>query len=92
MFDWPQLLDELAESIDQRLAQGIITTEDTIRYYFLLRLGEHGIQPESTVLERPHARLPGKEIDLSVFFAQEKWDFEVKYHRPIPSGRNRPLT
>jgi hypothetical protein len=91
---WPRLLEDFGREVERRLAREIATTEDTIRYYFYLRLMAAGIQPEAMILERPHpdSRLRKKEIDLSVVSPEGVWDFEVKYHRPIPSGRNRPFT
>lgn len=46
------------------------------------------------ILERshPHHQLSQKEIDLSVTHPDGMLDFEIKYHRPVPSGRNRPFT
>jgi hypothetical protein len=91
---WLGVLTDIGQGIEQRLARGIPTTEDTVRYYFFLRLMRNGIQPESMILERPHPnpRFKQKEVDLSVICPGGMWDFEVKYHRPIPSGRNRPFT
>jgi hypothetical protein len=93
-FMWSSLLRELGEGLDNRIMREIPTTEDTVRYYFFLRLMEAGIQSESMILERPHPnpQLTQKEIDLSVIHPEGMWDFEVKYHRPIPSGHNRPFT
>jgi len=93
-YDWSDILKDLTRSLEERLERDIITTEDTVRYYFFLRLLEAGIQHDAMILERPHphARLQQKRIDLSVTWPGGMWDLEVKYHRPIPSGRNRPRT
>jgi len=84
----------MGQQLEHRLTQEIPTTEDTVRYYFFLELLQTGIQLESMILERPHPhpRFKQKEIDLSVIRPEGMWNFEVKYHRPIPSGRNRPFT
>ena len=89
---WPEVLNSFGARIDHRLSAGVVTTEDTIRYYFFLELLAAGLQPEQMVLERPHPHplLRGKEIDLSVIIPPS-WDLEVKYHRPNPGGRNLPL-
>ncbi len=94
MLDWSAILKNLANSIEQRLNRSIQTTEDTVRYYFFLELLGAGISPEQMVLERshPHPALRGKEIDLTIIRPDGFWDFELKYHRPIPSGHTRPLT
>ena len=93
-YDWSEILKDLSRSLEARLERDTITTEDTVRYYFFLRLVDAGIQPDAMILERPHphSRLQQKQIDLSVAWRGGTWDFEVKYHRPIPSGRNRPST
>lgn len=89
---WSWILNSYGPKIDHRLAAGVVTTEDKIRYYFFLELLAVGLQPEQMVLERPHPHPPlhGKEIDLSVLLSPT-WDFEVTYHRPNPGGRNLPL-
>jgi len=92
MLDWPHILTTLVQNIEQRLAQDIQTTEDTVRYYFFLHLITSGIEPQHMILERSHPEIEQKQIDLSVIRPEGVWDFEVKYHRPIPSGRNRPRT
>ena len=92
MLHWSQILKSLVSSITYRLDHDIQTTEDTVRYYFFLQLANSGISPEQMILERPHPAMQRKEIDLSVIQPDGIWDFEIKYHRPIPSGRNRPRT
>ncbi|MFC2031433.1 hypothetical protein ACFLWA_12000, partial [Chloroflexota bacterium] len=92
LLNWPEILAELVQSLDRRLGRNVLTTEDTVRYYFFLRLVEAGIKPGTMILERPHPRLERKQIDLTVVHPGGSWDFELKYHRPIPSGRNRPST
>ena len=94
MPDWPQILRNLVSSITYRLSHDIHTTEDTVRYYFFLQLVDSGVSPDQMILERPHPHpaMQQKEIDLSVIQPDGIWDFEIKYHRPIPSGRNRPRT
>ena len=92
MLDWPHILTTLVQNIEQRLAQDIQTTEDTVRYCFFLLLIASGIEPQHMILERSHPEIEQKQIDLSVIRPEGVWDFEVKYHRPIPSGRNRPRT
>lgn len=91
--DWPRLLTRLGEQLDGRLSRHIPTTEDTVRYLFFLELFDAGVTRDEVVLERPHpdARLKRKEIDLSLL-GMRSVDLEVKYHRPIPSGQNSPLT
>jgi len=44
------------------------------------------------ILGRSYPALERKVIDLSVATPEGLCDFEVKYHRPIPSERNRPFT
>jgi hypothetical protein len=90
---WPEILNSFGPKIDHRLVSGVVTTEDTVRYYFFEELLAAGLQPDQMVLERPHPypRLRGKEIDLSVLVSPT-WDLEVKCHRPIPGGSNLPLT
>jgi len=91
---WPQLLQRFGQEMERRLAQEMPTAEDTVRCAFYLELIAVGIRAEAMILERPHPhpQLQQKEIDLSVIRPGGMWDFEVKYHRPIHSGRNRPLT
>jgi hypothetical protein len=80
--------------LEKRLAEGIPTTEDTIRYYFFLELMSAGLSPDHMILERPHPhpQLRGKEIDLSTLGGGDRWDLDVRYHRRTPGGRNLPLT
>jgi len=92
MLDWPHILSTLVQNIEQRLSQDIQTTKDTVRYYFFLHLIASGIEPEQMILERSHPEMQQKQIDLSVIRPEGIWDFELKYHRPIPSGHNRPRT
>ena len=94
MLDWSSILRDLVEGVEWRLRREIPTTEDTVRYYFYLRLIKSGIKPGSMILERPHPhrQMEHKQIDLSVVQPDGIWDFEIKYHRPIPSGHNRPRT
>ena len=94
MSDWQHILADLVEGLADCIDHGIQTTEDTVRYYFLLQLIRSGITPEQMILERlhPNPALDGKEIVFSVVQPDGVWDFEVKYHRPIPSGRNRLRT
>jgi hypothetical protein len=88
-----ELLDEVfgkfVDYLQDRFSRQIYTTEDSIRYTFFHSLvGIGGISPSEIVLEHPHPRIPGAEIDA--FLPRENLVFEFKYDREIPSGRNLP--
>ena len=84
----------LAELLERRLKRGVFTTEDAVRYTFFIALVQAlSLQPEDIVLEHDHGAIARAKIDTWIpSFEGHAYGIEFKYDRPIPSGKNAPLT
>jgi len=88
-----QVFEDFGELLGERLANGINTTEDSVRYllfYSLTVLG--GIDPNGVVLEYPYSVLERAKLDTLVLprGADKGIAFEFKYHRKNESGKPKP--
>ena len=83
-----------AELLERRLKRGVFTTEDAVRYTFFIALVQAlSLQPEDIVLEHDHGAIARAKIDTWIpSFDGHAYGIEFKYDRPIPSGKNAPLT
>ena len=90
----PQLTYErFAEFLLRRIESKKHLTEDSVRYsFFLALLQTTGIQQHEIVLELPHPRFPGKEIDTYVAATDGRKElfFEFKFHRKTSSVSATP--
>ncbi len=88
------ILKSFSSLLQERFGNGIITTEDSIRYLFFHSVLQNGlVLPNQIVLEYPHTAIEKAEIDTYIDFGNNKIAlFEFKYDREIPSGRNLPKT
>lgn len=82
------------ELLERRLSLGIFTTEDAVRYTFFIALIQAlNLCPEDIVLEHNHGTIARARIDTWIpSFGGRAYGIEFKYDRPIPSGKNVPLT
>jgi len=84
--------EQFTSYLNERLNNGIYTTEDSVRYSFFasLMLSE-GVSPSEVIQEYPHNAIMKAEVDTFI----PQYDggeaiLEFKYHRAIPSGKNSP--
>lgn len=87
-------IDLFGELLERRLKLGVYTTEDAVRYTFFAALIQAlNLRPEDIVLEHDHGSIARAKVDTWIpFFGGRCYAIEFKYDRPIPSGRNAPLT
>ena len=80
------------EMLETRLAEGVFTTEDSVRYTFFAALLEAGsLRPEQVILEFPHPVVARAEVDTWIpDFGDESIALEFKYDRETPGGTNSP--
>lgn len=89
------IFDNFAKLLEERLRNGVFTTEDSVRYTFFLALLEAKYcKHTDIILELPHPSIPKAEVDLFIQAAESHpaTAFEFKYDRPIPSEKNAPRT
>lgn len=82
-----------AEFLQDRIASQQHLTEDSVRYSFFLAVTKTtSIQQHELVLELPHPRFPGKEIDTFIAASDGRPDlyFEFKFHRSSKSTSPKP--
>ncbi|HEQ99462.1 MAG TPA: hypothetical protein ENO22_09010 [candidate division Zixibacteria bacterium] len=86
------IYERFAELLKVRIEKGVFTTEDSVRYTFFAVLLDKGqFKPEDFVLELPHNRITGAEVDTFISdYEKQQIVIEFKYHRSIPSGKNSP--
>jgi hypothetical protein len=87
-------IDLFGELLERRFKLGVYTSEDAVRYTFFVALIQAlDLRPEDIVLEHDHGSIARAKIDAWVpSFGGRSYAIEFKYDRPIPSGRNAPLT
>lgn len=85
------VLPAFAEFLDRRLAKGVFTTEDSVRYTFFWALSQTlKLAPEEIILEHPHPRITRAEIDTYIpDLGGRAFAIEFKYDRENPAGRIR---
>jgi hypothetical protein len=82
---------KFAQLLDDRLAQHIHTTEDSVRYTFFYSLmQEFELSPSDFELEYPHSINTKLEIDARVVKLNSI--FELKYHNSPPKADHLPRT
>lgn len=87
-----EVLEEFSTLLGERLSK-TYTTEDSVRYtFFVALLKRTNIAPHEIILEYPHPKIPGAEVDTYIPSSSERKGLvlEYKYDRQIPSGRNAP--
>ena len=85
-------LETFTNLLDRRLARRVFTTEDSVRYTFFVALLEAlKLQPEDVVLEQPHPKIRGAQIDVFIpRLGERAFAIEFKYDRENPGGTNLP--
>jgi len=82
------VLTDFSKLLDNRLRQGIHTTEDSIRYMFFHAMTKNGANPIEIILEYP---FENKKIDL--YAPEQNLCAEFKYHRrPVNPNTKTPKT
>jgi hypothetical protein len=86
--------ERLGELLEVRLAKGVFTTEDSVRYTFFIALLEREhLKPEDIILEHRHPGITSALIDTWIPALDGVGvALEFKYDRDIPSGKNSPRT
>jgi hypothetical protein len=85
--------ERFAEYLNSRIETGQHLTEDSVRYaFFLAVMQTTSIEQHELILELPHPRFPGKEIDTYVAPAPNRKEFfvEFKFHRVSKSTSPKP--
>lgn len=87
------IFKSFSSCLENRIINGIHTTEDSVRYTFFYSLIQNKLQPEDLVLEYPHPNISGAEIDTWIpSYSGNAYAIEFKYHRKLNSKKNRPRT
>lgn len=90
----PQIYNEFTNSLQNRLHNGVHTTEDSVRHtFFAAILANTQLHPENIILEFPHNQIPNAKLDVVI----PNYDgccvlMEFKYDRQIPGGLNQNRT
>ena len=89
----PSTYEKFASYLQDRLSTGQHLTEDSVRYsFFLAVLETTDIKQHEMILELPHPKFPGKEIDTYIASAATRPElfFEFKFHRAAKSNSPKP--
>jgi len=81
--------------LKKRLEEGVVTTEDSVRYtFFAALLEESDILPHEVILEYAHPKIPKAMVDTYIPSKKNRNGsiFEFKYDRKIPTKKNSPRT
>lgn len=80
------------ELLIRRMASGVHTSEDGVRYTFFAALAKSGFSPEQVALEYPHPNVKRAQVDTVVLdeTGRPALAVEFKYDRDIPSGAATP--
>ncbi len=87
-----EVFREFVPLLKRRLGR-IYTTEDSVRYtFFAALLKQNNFAPHEIILEYPHPKIKGAEIDTYIpsTSIRKGLVLECKYDRRIPSGKNSP--
>lgn len=82
-----------AQFLEQRIEGQQRLTEDSVRYaFFFAVLQTTSIQQQEIILELPHPRFPGKEVDTYIQPAGNRQEIfiEFKFHRTSSSSSPKP--
>ncbi len=85
--------DRFAEFLQKRIETQQHLTEDSVRYaFFLAVMQTTTIQQHEIILELPHPKFPGKEIDtyIAASYQRSELFFEFKFHRSSNSTSPKP--
>ncbi len=85
--------ERFAEFLHKRIDTRQHLTEDSVRYaFFLAILQTTSIQQHEIILELPHPKFPGKEVDMYIAAADGRVElfFEFKFHRMSKSASPKP--
>lgn len=85
--------ERFAEFLEKRITSALHLTEDSVRYaFFYAVMQSTSIEQHELVLELPHPKFPGKEIDTYVAAAKGRPElfFEFKFHRSSKSTSAKP--
>lgn len=87
------VLDRFIMLLIERLAEGVFTSEDSIRYTFFHALtAEGGYSPNAVTLEEPLPRRGGRRLDTVVYDGSGRrvLVLEFKYHRVATATQPKP--
>ncbi|HNT24185.1 MAG TPA: hypothetical protein PKM21_07465 [Anaerolineales bacterium] len=87
--------DIFGSLLEERLLDGVFTTEDAVRYTFFMALLDAKYCKHTDIsLEIPHPTIPKAEVDLFIRAGDGRpaTAVEFKFDRPIPSEKNAPRT
>lgn len=89
---YADVLDHFIHLLTERLAGGIFTTEDSVRYTLFLSLIGHGHVHTDITLEEPLAGFSSRQVDMVVQGrgTRPTAAFEFKYDRQRLAQQNRP--
>lgn len=85
--------ERFASNVNDRILSRQHLTEDSVRYsFFHALLQSTNIQQHEIILELPHPKFPGKEIDTYICPSNEMQEafFEFKFHRASNSTSPKP--
>lgn len=85
--------ERFAEFLEKRIGSSQHLTEDSVRYaFFYAVMQSTSIEQHELILELPHPKFPGKEIDTYVAAAKDRPElfFEFKFHRTSRSTSPKP--
>ncbi len=85
--------ERFTEFLHRRIDTKQHLTEDSVRYaFFLAVLQTTSIQQHEIILELPHSRFPGKEVDTYIAATDGCMElfFEFKFHRSSKSTSPKP--
>lgn len=87
------IFEDFANLLDSRLRDGVLTTEDSLRYTLFVSMLNHHVPPNSVILEYPHPEIPRAQIDTWISeYCDNSIAIEFKYDRKTPGGKNQPKT
>lgn len=96
-FSMPALTDETyqryAQFLEQRIEEQQHLTEDSVRYaFFFAILQTTSIRQHEIILELPHPRFPGKEVDTYIQPSGDRQELfiEFKFHQNSASTSPKP--
>lgn len=85
--------ERFAEFLQKRIETEQHLTEDSVRYaFFLAVMQTTTVQQHEIILELPHPKFPGKEIDTYIAACDQRSElfFEFKFHRASKSTSPKP--
>ncbi len=89
----PATYKRFASFLQERLSTNQHLTEDSVRYsFFLAVLETTDIKQHEMILELPHPKFPGKEVDTYIASTADRPELfvEFKFHRATKSNSPKP--